>query len=65
MLIVELKEGDSIDKALKKLKRKYEKTGVAREVKARQFYVKPSEREREKKSRALYMQRRITKSMNA
>jgi small subunit ribosomal protein S21 len=41
MLIVELKEGDSIDKALKKLKRKYEKTGVAREVKARQFYVKP------------------------
>jgi small subunit ribosomal protein S21 len=65
MLIVELKEGDNIDKALKKLKRKFEKTGIAKQVKARQFYVKPSEKEREKKAKSLYKQQRITKSLNA
>ena len=48
-----------------KFKRKFEKTGIAKQVKARQFYVKPSEKEREKKAKSLYKQQRITKSLNA
>jgi small subunit ribosomal protein S21 len=40
MIIVPVKEGENIDRALKKLKRKFEKTGVIRELRARQRYVK-------------------------
>ena len=32
MIIVPVKEGDSIEKALKKFKRKFEKTGAIREI---------------------------------
>jgi len=64
MIIVTLKEGDTIDKALKKLKRKFEKTGVARELRDRQKFTKPSERKREVQSKALYVQRMISKQMN-
>ncbi len=32
MIIVQLKEGENIERALKKFKRKYEKTGVVREL---------------------------------
>ncbi len=65
MIIVTLKEGDTIDKALKKLKRKFEKTGVSKELRARQKFTKPSERKREMKSKSLYVQRMITRSLNA
>ena len=64
MIIVTLKEGDTIDKALKKLKRKFEKTGISRELRERQQYTKPSERKRVQKSRALYLQRMISKQIN-
>ena len=33
MIIVPIKEGENIEKALKKFKRKFEKTGVVRELK--------------------------------
>jgi small subunit ribosomal protein S21 len=36
MIIVSVKEGENIDKALKKLKRKFEKTGVVKELRDRQ-----------------------------
>ncbi|PLW93745.1 MAG: 30S ribosomal protein S21 [Marinilabiliales bacterium] len=64
MIIVTLKEGDTIDKALKKLKRKFEKTGISRELRDRQQYTKPSERRREKKLKSLYLQRMISKQIN-
>ncbi|MCX7697276.1 MAG: 30S ribosomal protein S21 [Bacteroidales bacterium] len=57
MIIVQLKEGDTIDKALKKLKRRFEKTGLSRELRKRQHYIKPSERRREARARALFIQR--------
>ncbi|MEI6748751.1 MAG: 30S ribosomal protein S21, partial [Bacteroidota bacterium] len=47
MIIVPVKEGESIDKALKKLKRKFEKTGVVKELRERQKITKPSIIERE------------------
>jgi small subunit ribosomal protein S21 len=56
MIIVPLKEGDSIDKALKKLKRKFEKTGISREIRERQKFTKPSVINREQKLKAIYVQ---------
>lgn len=64
MIIVNLKEGDTIDKALKKLKRKFEKTGISRELRERQKYTKPCERRREAHARALYLQRMNTQKLN-
>ena len=36
MIVVPVKEGENIEKALKKFKRKFEKTGVVKELRARQ-----------------------------
>jgi small subunit ribosomal protein S21 len=56
MIIVPVKEGENIDRALKKFKRKFEKTGVIRELRSRQAYVKPSVRRREEIKKAVYVQ---------
>lgn len=56
MIIVPVKEGESIEKALKKLKRKFEKTGVVREVRNRQKFSKPSVIKREMMIKARYVQ---------
>jgi small subunit ribosomal protein S21 len=56
MIIVPLKEGENIEKALKKFKRKYEKTGVVKELRRRQEYRKPSVVKREEKLHAVYVQ---------
>jgi len=56
MIIIPVKEGESIDRALKKYKRKFEKTGVIKELRARQKYTKPSIINREQKLKAIYVQ---------
>lgn len=56
MIIVPVKEGENIDRALKKFKRKFEKTGVIRELRSRQAFVKPSVRRREEVKKAVYVQ---------
>jgi len=56
MIIVPIKEGENLERALKKLKRKFEKTGVVRELRARQKFTKPSVLKREKKLKAIYVQ---------
>jgi small subunit ribosomal protein S21 len=56
MIIVPIKEGESIEKALKKFKRKFEKTGAIRELRARKNFVKPSVKKREAKNKAIYVQ---------
>ena len=57
MIIVPVKEGENIEKALKKFKRKFEKTGVVKELRARQQFDKPSVINRLKKERAVYVQK--------
>lgn len=57
MIIVPVKEGENIERALKKFKRKFEKTGIIRELRSRQAYVKPSVRRREEIKRAIYIQK--------
>ena len=56
MIIVPIKEGESIDRALKKYKRKFEKTGVVKELRERQKYTKPSIIKRQEKLKAIYVQ---------
>ena len=57
MIVVPIKEGDNIERALKKLKRKFEKTGVVKELRERQKFTKPSFINRERKLKAIYVQK--------
>ena len=56
MIIVPVKEGENIERALKKFKRKFEKTGAVREMRARENFQKPSEVRRIAKQKAIYVQ---------
>lgn len=56
MIIMPVKEGENIERALKKFKRKYEKTGVIKELRARQSFTKPSVKKRIQKMKAIYVQ---------
>ena len=57
MIVVPVKEGENIEKAVKKFKRKFEKTGVVKELRARQQFDKPSVLNRLKRERAVYVQK--------
>lgn len=54
MLIIPVKEGESIDKALKKFKKKFERTGTMRQLRKRQAFTKPSVARRKEIIRAAY-----------
>lgn len=56
MIVIPIKEGENIERALKKFKRKFEKTGVIKELRERQAYIKPSEKKRHVKKHAIYIQ---------
>ena len=56
MLIIPIKEGENIDKALKRYKRKYDRTGVMRQLRSRQQYTKPSVIRRSEIQKAKYIQ---------
>ena len=56
MIIVQVKDGENIEKALKKFKRKFEKTGIVRELRSRQAFEKPSVTNRKKMMKAVYVQ---------
>ena len=57
MIIVPVKEGENIERALKKFKRKFEKTGVVKELRSRrQQFNKPSVLKRLKMEHAIYVQ---------
>ena len=56
MIVVPLKEGESIERALKRFKKKFEKTGVIRELRSRQAYTKPSVVKRKERMHAVYVQ---------
>ena len=56
MIIMPIKEGENIERALKKFKRKYEKTGVMKELRRRQYFTKPSVVNRVNKLHAIYVE---------
>jgi len=56
MIVIPIKEGENIERALKKFKRKFEKTGVIKELRGRQAFGKQSGEKRQQKLRAIYVQ---------
>ena len=54
MLIIPVKEGENIDRAVKRFKKKFDKTGTMRQLRKRKQYIKPSVRRREQKKKAVY-----------
>ncbi len=57
MLIIPIKDGENIDRALKRFKRKFDKTGVMRQLRSRQQFTKPSVTKRAVVQKAQYIQR--------
>ena len=57
MIIVQVKEGENIERALRRFKRKYERTGIVKELRMRKAFVKPSVQKRKDKQHAVYVQK--------
>ena len=56
MLVIQVKEGDNIERALKKNKRKFERTKTLRELRARKTYTKPCVGNRDARRKAIYVE---------
>lgn len=56
MLIVQVKEGENIERALKRYKNKFNRTKVVRELRERKEYIKPTVANRKVKLKAAYIQ---------
>ncbi len=56
MIVIPVKEGENIERALKRFKRKFEKTGVIKELRERQAFTKPSVERRVEVKKAIYIQ---------
>ncbi|MGB5238938.1 MAG: 30S ribosomal protein S21 [Flavobacteriaceae bacterium] len=56
MLIIPVKEGENIDRALKRFKRKFDRTGTMRQLRKRQQFTKPSVIRRQQVLKARYIQ---------
>jgi len=57
MLIIDSKDCENIDKALKKYKKKFEKSKILLQLRERQSYTKPSVRRRGAVLKAVYKQK--------
>jgi len=57
MLVIPVKEGENIERAIKKYKKKFEKTKVMREIRTRKEFIKPSVLRRQEVIKASYKQR--------
>ena len=56
MLIIEVKDSENIDRALKRFKRKFDRTGTMRQLRKRQQFTKPSVERRQQILKARYIQ---------
>lgn len=56
MIVIPVKEGENVERALKRFKRKFEKTGVIKELRNRQAFTKPSVVRRAEVQKAIYVQ---------
>jgi small subunit ribosomal protein S21 len=56
MIIINVKDNESVDRALKRFKKKFERTGVLKELRARTYFEKPSVTNKRKRERAVYRQ---------
>lgn len=54
MIVIDVKDNESIDRALKRFKKKFEKTGAMRQLRKRQAYEKKSIARRQEILKAVY-----------
>ena len=59
MLVIPVKEGEQIDRALKRLKRKFLQTGTLKRLRAKKQYIKPTLKNRVKMQKAIYTATRV------
>jgi small subunit ribosomal protein S21 len=57
---VTIQTSESIDKALRRFKKKYERSGVLKEFKKRAYFTKPSIQKRLSRMKAVRRQMRVT-----
>lgn len=57
MIVVQVKEGEAIERALKRYKRKFDRTGTMRQLRSRQQFDKPSVIRRAEVLKAAYVQK--------
>ena len=60
MTVVQVRDGDPVEKALRKIRRKVEQAGIRKEIRKREYYLKPGEQRRKKEREA---QRRRFKAL--
>ena len=60
MLIIPIKDGENIDRALKRFKRKFDRTKVMRTLRDKKQFTKPSVNKRKQSIKASYIQRKRT-----
>ncbi|MGB0427952.1 MAG: 30S ribosomal protein S21 [Flavobacteriales bacterium] len=56
MIIIPVKEGEAIERALKRFKRKFDKTGAMKQLRTRKYHTKKSVSRRAKMIKAAYVQ---------
>ena len=59
MLVIPVKEGENIERCLKKFKRKFDRTGTMRALRSRKQFVKPSVVRRKEVKKAAYVQAKM------
>jgi small subunit ribosomal protein S21 len=59
MIIVQIKEGENLEKSLKAFKKKFDRIGIVKELRARKVYNKPSIVRRQKKLKAVLRQKYV------
>ncbi|MEA3496123.1 MAG: 30S ribosomal protein S21 [Bacteroidota bacterium] len=64
MVKVQFSDNESVDKALKRFKKKLEKSGVLKEYRNRRFFIKPSIERREEVIKAAYKQKMRSQEEN-
>ena len=52
MIIIRLKKGETVDRALKRMKKILDKEGIMKQIRANRYFEKPSEKKRKKAARA-------------
>ena len=64
MLIIEIKEGETIERALKRYKRKHRNVQVQKQLRAKRYYTKPSVRRRDELLNAQYKLKYLAETKN-
>jgi small subunit ribosomal protein S21 len=57
MIILQIKEGENLEKSLKVFKKKFDRIGIVKELRVRKVYNKPSIVRRQKKLKAILRQK--------